>query len=703
MLSTQTTETTVSPHAPESPVLDLTAPMCKGVLSANATTAVGPILTTIATVLSTTAGGPPEVVCEGAANCTDITEKPGATIVSPILLGLTGTVGQVWALVYLHCSTKRQNQRTVFYLLLCILIWTDFFGKILTTPAAIVSYSNRYWVGGKPMCNFHGFSMVFISILTHFTVSAMAVERYLGICHGYFYSRNVTPSRCKMVFCGIWIFCFMVSVLPLFSVGQFYLQYPGTWCFTNIHLCDETPLLQKMFTTAVGVMNVCNLIIIVVCNVFVVGSLLKMRITPHSAFEHGQPHRSRKKNEQELQMVIVLIVITCIFVVSWAPLDAILVGNRAWPPHDVEDHYIELVAIRLCSLNQIVDPFAYIICRVVFRSRFWSCCRRAIIGRGWSRRGEGSHFQISSLLHNRKFSRTQSPPKDHIATVKEVNQEFREEAAVRPEAEKTTRAPSVHKSYYSDSGTGSYSGVETPLVDKVEEPSFSMEALQEAKGSVLQHSLAKSLSVAIPIPLFTSEQYRVAELGREGDGTNRDVYYLVDASHNPIGQRISNPDNMCQNWSSASRGNNNEVSFITVTGCDDAGVYRSNSWSCQSIKPPQPQYRTQSTQTLSTGHGSYPYEANIFTKPSETQTDDLNGLREQNGNNPTPDISLGPENSVELNGNVKRFSSLTVCQAHSSEEMPKESSVSACKRPLSACLSDTSMDALERNSKFTKS
>ncbi|XP_064096911.1 prostaglandin E2 receptor EP3 subtype-like isoform X2 [Macrobrachium nipponense] len=590
MLSTQTTETTVSPEIPESPVLDLMAPMCKGVPSANATATMGPILTTIATVLSTTAGGPPEVVCEGAANCTDITEHRGATIVSPILLGLTGTVGQLWALVYLHCSTRRQNQRTVFYLLLCILIWTDFFGKILTTPAAIISYSQKKWQGGKPMCNFHGFSMVFISILTHFTVSAMAVERYLGICHGYFYSRNVTPSRCKMFFCGIWIFCFMVAVLPLFSVGQFYLQYPGTWCFTNIHLCDETPLLQKVFTTTVGVMNVCNLIVIVVCNVFVVGSLLKMRITPHSAFEHGQPHRSRKKNEQELQMVIVLIVITCIFVVSWAPLDAILVGNRAWPPHDVEDHYIELVAIRLCSLNQIVDPFAYIICRVVFRSRFWSCCRRAIIGRGWSRRGDGgSHFQISSLLPNRKFSRTQSPPKDHIATVKEVNQEFREEAAVRPEAEKTTRAPSVHKSYYSDSD------------------------------------------------------------------------------------------------------------------CDDAGVYRSNSWSCQSIKPPQPQYRTQSTQTLSTGHGSYPYEANIFTKPSETQRDELHGLQEVNGNNQTPNISLGSGNSVELNGNVNRFSSLTVCQAHSSEEIPKEGSVSASKRPLSACLSDTSMDVLERNSKFTKS
>ncbi|XP_068235421.1 prostaglandin E2 receptor EP4 subtype-like [Palaemon carinicauda] len=700
MLSTQVTETTVSPSVPEIPVLDLNAPICKGVHSANASGA-DPFLTTIATVLSTTASGAPDVVCEGAANCTDITEHRGATIVSPILLGLTGTVGQIWALVYLHCSTKRQNQRTVFYLLLCILIWTDFFGKILTTPAAIVSYSHKYWVGGKPMCDFHGFSMVFISILTHFTVSAMAVERYLGICHGYFYSRNVTPSRCKMVFCGIWTFCFMFSVLPLFNVGHFYLQYPGTWCFTNIHLCAETSILEKAFTTALGVMNVCNLIIIVFCNIAVVVSLLRMRITPHSAFEMGQPHRSRKKNEQELQMVIVLTVITGIFVVSWAPLDGILVMNQAWPPHYMEDHYIELVAIRLCSLNQIVDPFAYIICRVVFRSRFWSCCRRAIIGRGWSRRGDGSHFQISSLLHNRKFSRTQSPPKDHIATVKEVNQEFPEEVSVRPETEKTTRAPSVHKSYYSDSGTGSYSGVETPLVDKVEEPSFSMGALHEAKGSVLQHSLVKSLSVAIPIPLFTSEQYRVAEFGKEGDGKSKDVYYLVDSSHNPIGQRISNPENTCQGLASAPQWNNNEVSYITVTGCDDTGVCRSNSWSCHSMKPPQPQYRTQSTQTLSTGCGSYPYEASMFTKPSDAQVYGLNGFQENNGNSSTPNISLEPENS-ELNGNVEKLSSHSLSQAQSSEEIPKDSSVSTSKRPLSTCLSDTSIDALERDPKFMK-
>ncbi|ROT73198.1 putative prostaglandin E2 receptor EP4 subtype-like [Penaeus vannamei] len=110
---------------------------------------------------------------------------------------LTGVAGQVWALCYLYGSTRRQNARTVFYVLLCTLVWLHLLGKILTTPPAIISYAYGTWVGGKHMCDFHGFSMVLVCTLTHFTLAAMAVERFLGICHGYFYSRNVTPHRCS--------------------------------------------------------------------------------------------------------------------------------------------------------------------------------------------------------------------------------------------------------------------------------------------------------------------------------------------------------------------------------------------------------------------------------------------------------------------------------------------------------------------------
>ncbi|XP_042873344.1 prostaglandin E2 receptor EP4 subtype-like [Penaeus japonicus] len=209
--------------------------------------------------------------CSGDVNCTAITAQPGASFVSPILLSLTGVAGQVWALCYLYGSTRRQNARTVFYVLLCTLVWLHLLGKILTTPPAIISYAYGTWKGGKHMCDFHGFSMVLVCTLTHFTLSAMAVERFLGICHGYFYSRNVTPHRCRVLLLSIFVFCLMFSLLPLFNIGQLFLQHPGTWCFPNLHLCPTTPLRHRIFTVTMGVINLSNLVVIVVCNVLVVG------------------------------------------------------------------------------------------------------------------------------------------------------------------------------------------------------------------------------------------------------------------------------------------------------------------------------------------------------------------------------------------------------------------------------------------------
>ncbi|XP_042238155.1 uncharacterized protein LOC121876805 [Homarus americanus] len=542
--------------------------------------------------------------CAGSVNCTMISSQPGATIVSPILLCLTGVIGQVWALCYLYGNTRRQNTRTVFYVFLCTLIWTDFVGKIITTPPAIISYAYGAWVGGKAMCDYHGFSMVLVSMLTHFTVSAMAVERFLGICQGYFYSRNVTPTRCRYLLVGIWVFCTAFSLLLLFNVGQVVLQYPYTWCFTNIHLCPSTtPLRYRIYTTTLGVIHVTHLIIIVVCNVFVVGTLLKMRLSRQLPPSLCHPERSRSHNDHELQMVIVLVVITCVFVTSWAPLDIILVINQLWPPHTTnKDHLLELIAVRLASLNQIVDPWVYIICRVVFRSRAWRCCRLALMGRGWSRRGGGeggsSTFNFASILHHRKLSRTQSPTRDpqHPS----VKLRAVEEVAARPQSSgKTAHLPSFQKSYYSDSGTGSYSGVEVPLIESPEEQSLTPEVPKKPKGSALEHSLAKSLSVAIPIPLFTSEQYRVGGSSKESPSRSQEQYHLLEGSDpNSILQSLSRPVHRVA--SSASAQDHTSSPFLVIHGSDvEVGFLRSNSWSCVGARREWPQYRTQSTQTLS--------------------------------------------------------------------------------------------------------
>lgn len=549
------------------------------------------------------------------ANCTTVlASRPGATIVSPLLLGIAGVTGQVWALCYLHGSARRHNARTVFYMFLCTLIWTDLLGKMLTTPPAVISYTAQGWVGGEAMCDYHGFVMVLFSMLTHFTVSAMAVERFLGICHGYFYSRNVTTSRCRYLLVGIWVFCTVFGLLPLFNIGQLFLQYPGTWCFANIHLCgSDTPLRHRIYTNTLGIINAANLLVIVFCNVVVVGTLLKMRLSRQMLC---QPHRSRKQSEHEMQMVIVLVVITVVFVMSWAPLDTILLTTQMLPPHRTsEDHMPELIAVRLVSINQIVDPWAYIICRVAFRSRAWKCCRKALLGRGWSRRGEGgsSTFNMASLLHGRKLSRTQSPAKEQPAVINNAVLEQIENVATRPQPTKSTRVPSLQKSYYSDSGTGSYSGVEVPLLESPEGNSLTPEVLHGSKASALEQSLAKSLSVAIPIPLFTSEQYHIKEYVKEGPdgGKTQDQYQHMNGSYGTPSHRFARP--IYRVTSTASAQDPTGSPFLVIHGCDDATVLRSNSWSCQSALPPRPQYRTQSTQTLSR---EYPHPQQDSLSPS---------------------------------------------------------------------------------------
>nr|XP_045614200.1 prostaglandin E2 receptor EP4 subtype-like [Procambarus clarkii] len=307
------------------------------------------------------------VTCEGNVSCTDLPYQPGATIVSPIILSLSGVVGQIWALYYLYTSTRPQHSRTVFFLLLSTLIWTDLAGKIITTTPALVAYLHHTWAGGVPMCNLHGFSMMLVSLVTHLLVSTMAVERFLGIRHGYFYNKNITTSRTKLVLLCMWVFSVVFCALPLFGVGQYALQYPGSWCYVNIHVTAADPLLHRLYTNLFGAFTLLSLLVMVTCNVVVITTLLCLRLCRGGCCNHSRcaPHRSSRQRELEMQMVVVLVVITVVFVLSWTPIDVRLFVNQVWPHTTREDHYQDLVAVRLTSFNQIVDPWVYIICRKV--------------------------------------------------------------------------------------------------------------------------------------------------------------------------------------------------------------------------------------------------------------------------------------------------------------------------------------------------
>ncbi|XP_063847544.1 prostaglandin E2 receptor EP4 subtype-like [Scylla paramamosain] len=470
-------------------------------------------------------------------------------------------------------------------------------------PPAIVSYAFGRWMGGRDMCLFHGFVMILVQELTHLTVAGMAVERLLAICHGYLYERLVTHTRCWYLLASIWVFSLLLCLLPLFGLGELYLQYPFTWCYVNIHLCSNSPLRHRIFTTSLGVLNVGCIVTVVACNVCVVGSLLRMRLSRRVPAHLSSGRRPSVQRDQELQMVVLLVVITISFVVSWAPLNIILVGNLMWPPHVTrEDHMRDLVAIRLASISQILDPWVYIICRVIFKSKLWRCWRRALVGRRWSRRRSSHSVKIKSIA-DESHSEPSCGPAPHPAPPR----------ASLPAQEGVGGAPGLGDDTALGNGIpplgppwqGTHAHI-TPagLNSSPHHPDALQNASTLVSGTGEGAPLARSVSLAIPIPLFICEHYSMAQ-----QGAGHLAPCWPDPAMLSTGQQVLRARSCCLD---------HHLPLPAMPG-----VPRSYSWGCRAAGHTKPHHRSCSTQTLpgdahTTQHAQTPTHAPAgITPPGE--------------------------------------------------------------------------------------
>ncbi|GAB6022326.1 Prostaglandin E2 receptor EP4 subtype [Chamberlinius hualienensis] len=320
-----------------------------------------------------------DIDCSTAVNnCTNITTTPAATIAFPISMFLTGTIGNAIAIFVLYRNSRREQMKTVFYVLVGSLAWTDLIGIVLTSIPVLLVYLNGRWVGGTSMCNYHAFTMICIGLITPFTVCTMAIERYLGIRHGYFYKRHVNRSRACQVLLAQWIFVLLFTSLPLFGFGQYSLQYPKTWCFVNLH--PRAPI-DIAYTTMFAIITLILILITMACNIIVIGTLIGMRYRRQhltSPSRERQFHRSPRQREIEIQMVILLVGITILFTTCWAPLMIQIIYNQIIDHGG--NHLADILAVRLASVNQTFDPWVYILFRKVIFTKFWSFLRRLFSG-----------------------------------------------------------------------------------------------------------------------------------------------------------------------------------------------------------------------------------------------------------------------------------------------------------------------------------
>ena len=266
-------------------------------------------------------------VANGSRICPSIV---GATIVSPVVMFLAGVIGNILALSALY-RTRTDVRATKFYTLVTSLAWTDLLGILMTSPSTIAAYVNGVrWAGGMPHCRYHGFVMTCFGLATPLIICAMAIERFLALKCVFFYSARCKNATACGVIVTLWTGVLCYGVLPLFGIGAFEKQYPGTWCFLAFHTSD---LMNNLYGYIYASLNLIAISVMLFCNVYVMFTLIKTRLTwetPHPRKERllsdgkdiavGCRHVKPKQKAAEVQMIVLLCAITTVFALCWSPL-----------------------------------------------------------------------------------------------------------------------------------------------------------------------------------------------------------------------------------------------------------------------------------------------------------------------------------------------------------------------------------------------
>ncbi|XP_060690193.1 prostaglandin E2 receptor EP4 subtype-like [Hemiscyllium ocellatum] len=289
--------------------------------------------------------------------------------VIPTVMFVFGVVGNLVAIVVLRKSRKEQKE-TTFYALVCGLAVTDLLGTCLVSPITIITYITGDWPGDTALCEYDSFVLLFFGTSGLSIICAMSIERYLAINHAYFYNHFVDKRLAGVTLFTIYLSNTLFCALPNFGLGKTVQQFPDTWCFIDWQTKEPR---HAVYSYMYAGFSSFLILVTVICNVLVCVALIRMhrQFMRRTSLGHDPRLRELRRRRSfrrlagaEIQMVILLIATSAVVLVCSIPLVVRVFINQLYRPAVPKDYSNpDLMAIRIASVNPILDPWIYILLR----------------------------------------------------------------------------------------------------------------------------------------------------------------------------------------------------------------------------------------------------------------------------------------------------------------------------------------------------
>ncbi|KFP13758.1 prostaglandin E2 receptor EP3 subtype, partial [Egretta garzetta] len=192
------------------------------------------------------------------------------------------------------------------------------------------------------------------------------------------YASHMKTRVTKAVLLGIWLGVRTFALLPIAGLGQYTLQWPGTWCF--ISTSDSQFTGSRLFASTFAVLGLLSLMVTVVCNLATIEALVSRCRTKVTA-----SRSSKQWGRIAMETLIQLLGIMCVLSACWSPLLITMLkiifsrtsfehckefSSEAQSSELHKECNFFLTAVRLASLNQILDPWVYLLLRKILLQKF---------------------------------------------------------------------------------------------------------------------------------------------------------------------------------------------------------------------------------------------------------------------------------------------------------------------------------------------
>ncbi|XP_061622702.1 tachykinin receptor 1a [Phyllopteryx taeniolatus] len=281
-----------------------------------------------------------------------------------VIVSVVGNVTVIWIIM----AHKRMRTVTNYFLL--NLAFAEASMSAFNTVINFIYAVHNEWYFGLVYCRFHNFFPIAAVFASIYSMTAIALDRYMAIIHPL--QQRMSSTETKVVVGVIWVLALLLA-FPQYYYSNID-QLPGrVVCYIDwpeYTICD----FKTMYYVCVAILIYFLPLLVMGCAYLVVGLTLWASEIPGDSSDRYKEQLTAKR-----KVVKMMIVVVCTFAICWLPYHVYFLLHQ-FIPDMFEETFIQQVYLGILWLamsSTMYNPIIYCCLNDRFRAGFkqaFRCC-----------------------------------------------------------------------------------------------------------------------------------------------------------------------------------------------------------------------------------------------------------------------------------------------------------------------------------------